>query len=130
MKKWAMMFSLFVVGSLLLVAGCNKDDEKKGQKDVKDVPAKAVMLCSICGEIKDTDNCCKADAKKCPQCKLNAGSAACCKKIDFTKGDVELCTHCGQVKGSEKCCVADAEKCEKCGLAKGSPGCCKLKMKM
>ena len=130
MKKWAMMFSLFAVGTLLLVIGCSKDDEKQSQKDIKDVPAKAVQLCSKCGEIKGADVCCKADAKKCSMCSLNDGSPACCKKIDFTKGDVELCTHCGQVKGGDTCCAADAEKCSKCNLAKGSPGCCKLGTKM
>lgn len=130
MKKWATIFSLFAVGTLLLVVSCSKDDEKQSQKDIKDVPAKAVMLCSKCGEIKGTNNCCNADAKKCTQCKLNAGSPACCKGIDFSQGDVELCTHCGQVKGSDKCCVADAEKCSKCGLTKGSPGCCTLGKEM
>jgi len=126
MKNWAMIFSLFAVGSLLLATGCKKDDEARSQREIKDLPGMAVMLCSKCGEIKGADACCDADAEKCPKCGLNAGSPACCKGIDFSQGDVELCTHCGQVKGGEKCCAADAEKCEKCGLAKGSPGCCKL----
>jgi hypothetical protein len=110
----------------MLIAGCGDDDGKETKKDNPDVTVKAAQLCAKCGEIKGTENCCNPDAEKCAHCKLNAGSPACCKHIDFSKGDVELCTHCGQVKGSEKCCAADAEKCPSCGLAKGSPGCCKL----
>ena len=84
------------------------------------------FLCGGCGQIKGSDACCAAGAKKCDKCGLTKGSPGCCK---IEKGtDVELCTKCGQIEGADACCAAGAKKCAKCGLAKGSPGCCKIKI--
>ena len=53
------------------VPGCSM---KKGTE----IPAEC--LCSKCGQVKGTEQCCKADAVKCPKCNLDKGSPGCCRK--------------------------------------------------
>ena len=97
--------------------------EKRGKK--KKEPGVCV-LCYKCGQVKGSDKCCKAGAKKCSKCGLHKGSPGCCR-LGGAKKDVRLCTYCGQIKGSDKCCKPDTVKCKNCGLDKGSPGCCRIK---
>ena len=116
MKKVLVLICILLFVGALFVAGCEKKSDA----------AAGTVLCAQCGQVKDSAQCCNPDAEKCVGCNLAKGSPACCKHLDFSKGDVKLCSPCGQVKGSAKCCAADAEKCPKCNLAKGSPGCCAI----
>ena len=95
---------------------CDKKKKKPG----------TCVLCCKCGQVKGSELCCKAGAKKCTKCGLHKGSPGCCR-LCGAKKDVCLCTYCGQIKGSDKCCKPKAVKCKKCGLDKGSPGCCRIK---
>ncbi|HDL65255.1 MAG TPA: hypothetical protein ENH12_07690 [Proteobacteria bacterium] len=45
----------------------------------KDAEIPAECLCSKCGQIKGTEQCCLADAVKCPNCNLDKGSPGCCR---------------------------------------------------
>lgn len=93
--------------------GCNAPAAKKA----------VIKVCGSCGELKGTEKCCVAEAKKCTKCELNKGSPGCCK-LPAKGTDAELCAKCGQIKGTDKCCKPGARKCTKCGMAKKSPGCC------
>lgn len=90
--------------------------------------AKKVMLCGKCGEIKGSDDCCKAGATKCGKCSMIKDSPGCCK-MPAGGADAELCAKCGEIKGTDDCCKKGAVKCDKCGLIKGSAGCCKMEEK-
>ncbi len=130
--KVTLLLSVFVAACLLLTGtGCKKEEPPKpetiveqAETAVKEAVA-SIDLCTKCGQVKGTAECCKPDAKKCDGCGLAKGSPGCCK-IPKDVEKVTLCTKCGQIKGTAECCKPDAEKCAKCGLAKGSPGCCKL----
>ena len=39
----------------------------------------AQTLCKGCGQVKGSDECCKAGAVKCTECGLDKGSPGCCK---------------------------------------------------
>ncbi len=80
----------------------------------------AVTLCGRCGEIKGSDKCCRAGAKRC-MCGAIKGAPGCCK-IPIKGKDSVLCPGCGEIKGSKKCCAPGAKRCS-CGAIKGSPGC-------
>ncbi len=108
-----------LIPSLGTMAGAAEEGGKKKQSGV-------CVLCYKCGQIKGSELCCKAGAKKCTKCGLHKGSPGCCR-LNKAKKDVRLCTYCGQLKGSAKCCKKGAAKCKKCGLDKGSPGCCRIK---
>ncbi len=99
-----------------VLAGCGncKSHAKKAAKPW------AVTLCGRCGEIKGTDKCCLAGAKRCA-CGAIKGSPGCCK-IKIGGKDAALCANCGEVKGSKKCCAPGVKRCS-CGAYKGSPGC-------
>lgn len=94
----------------------------KGEK-----PELRLVVCSKCGGIKGTAECCKPNAKKCPGCGLNKGSIGCCKDLKPPTGKQELtlCPKCGEIKGTAQCCKPNAKKCGVCGLNRGSIGCCK-----
>ena len=36
-------------------------------------------ICPMCGQIKGTEQCCKAGAVKCPKCNMDQGSPGCCR---------------------------------------------------
>jgi hypothetical protein len=85
-----------------------------------------LTLCGLCGEIKDSDKCCKEGVAVCPNCGLHKGSILCCSPAINGRRDVILCRKCGEVAFSSKCCAEGAVACPKCGMHKGSPGCCKI----
>lgn len=102
------------VGLLLCANGCKKT-EAKG----------TVELCTKCGQIKDSDLCCKPGHEKCIIYGLDEGSPGCCSIPEGAR-TAAICTACGQIAGSDLCCKPDQPRCPKCGLVKDSPGCCKI----
>lgn len=84
----------------MVLAGCEEKSEATA-------PA---TLCSKCGQIKDTTQCCAVDAVKCASCGLTKGSPACCKGIDFSKGDVQLRAQCVIKDGLAKCPLGNTAK--------------------
>ena len=120
-KKCLMIvMATVLIGVFLGVNGCKKSGSRK-EKAVSD----SIQLCLHCGQIKDSDLCCKPDQAKCPKCGLVKGSPGCCNIPKGAK-TAAICTKCGQIKGSDLCCKSNQAKCPKCGLVKGSPGCCKI----
>ena len=126
-KKCLMiLLSMFCVLLMLACNGCKESEEptvtapKAGQ-----ATAGTIELCTMCGQIKGSEMCCKPGQEKCAGCGLTKDSIGCCK-IPKDAQTAAICTKCGQMAGSESCCKPDQPKCEKCGLVKGSPGCCKL----
>jgi len=115
-----MLMGAALVGVLMYGNGCKKSDEARA--------ADSVQLCVKCGQIKDSDICCKPDQPTCPNCNLVIASPGCC---NIPKGATEaaICTKCGQMKGSELCCKPNQTICAMCGLVKDSPGCCKIPKK-
>ncbi len=109
--------ALFLLSFSLTSCAGNKQDTNAETSNA------SLALCGGCGEIKGSDQCCKAGHETCTGCKLHKASPGCCK-IEKGAGDVALCA-CGEIKGSENCCKHDAEKCTGCEKIKGSPGCCK-----
>lgn len=114
---------MVVVGAFLCAGGCSKSD-KEGPEAGQAVAA-SVQLCTVCGQIKGSDLCCKPDQTLCSKCGLVKGAPGCCK-IPAGAQTAAICTKCGQIKGSDVCCQPNQTLCSKCGLVKGSPGCCKL----
>jgi len=123
MKRAAFCVALGYV--CLLLVGLSGCETKKKAENAGVEKADSVALCSSCGQVKGSVDCCKPGVAMCAKCGLAKGSPGCCL---YQKGDkaVSLCTKCGQVKGSSLCCKPNATICPKCGLAKGSPGCCKI----
>jgi len=121
LKCCCLSFAVTCLG--LGLAGCQSSDTTSADAAVS--PG-AVGLCTGCGQIKGSDDCCRADAATCPGCDLAKGSPGCCKIEKGSSESVSLCTGCGQIKGSKQCCQPGQASCTKCGLAKGSPGCCKI----
>ncbi len=107
-----------VIVACLALAGC--------QSSSKTVAPGALSLCTNCGQIDGTDQCCRPGAPTCAKCGLAKGSPGCCVIEQGSSEPVAVCTACGQIKGSAQCCRPGTPTCAKCGLAKGSPGCCKL----
>lgn len=105
------------------VNGC-KNRQSASSKAGQAIAA-SIELCTLCGQIKGSDLCCKPGQTKCPGCGLVKGSLGCCK-IPKDAKTAAICTTCGQIKGTALCCKPDQAKCPKCGLVKGSPGCCKI----
>jgi len=62
--------------------GCStkKPESTQGGDIKKGAEIPAECLCSKCGQVKGTEQCCKADAVKCPKCNLDKGSPGCCRK--------------------------------------------------
>lgn len=89
----------------------------------------SVELCTKCGMVKGSSECCKMEGKTlCGGCGLIKGSPGCCQITKGSSEKVELCLKCGFIKGSAECCKTEGKTmCPKCGLVKGSPGCCKIK---
>ena len=107
-----------------------KADPAKALKTLKKWGEKAELhltLCTKCGEIKGTKQCCDPKAVKCSVCSMDKGSIGCCQQLSGAKGKpiTDLCGKCGEVKGSTKCCTPGAARCDKCKMNKGAPGCCK-----
>ena len=108
--------------------GCETTDEMTTQPATQPmamVSPGALSLCSGCGEIKGTADCCDPNAPTCSGCDLAKSSPGCCKMV---KGGepLSLCANCGHIKGTELCCAPDQTRCTGCGLVKGSAGCCKI----
>ncbi len=120
--------AVVLAGAVIFIAGCgdNQPEPDSGQPGAASVTKSAVPLCTKCGDIKGSPECCKADRPTCGKCGLVKGTPGCCK---ITKGaeSAALCAKCGQIKGAEACCKPGQPTCDKCGLVKGAPGCCKLK---
>ena len=113
--KSTLLLSLFAVAGLLsVVSGCEKKSEpqKTPAGGMGTAQAATIELCTHCGQIKGSPDCCKPGAEKCAKCGLAKGSPGCCK-IPKDAAKVELCTKCGQIAGSEECCKPGAVKCEK-----------------
>ena len=110
-------------GALLFADACRKSDKEASQAG--QAVAADVQLCTACGQIKESELCCKPDAAKCTSCSLAKGSPGCCNIPPGAK-TAAICGKCGQIKGSELCCKPNQTLCPNCGLVKGSPGCCKL----
>jgi hypothetical protein len=58
------------------IAGCQTSDKPSAQADVS--PG-AVALCTGCGQIKGSDQCCQPGAATRTKCGLAKGSPGCCK---------------------------------------------------
>ena len=88
----------------------------------------STQLCTKCGEIKGTKECCKLEGKaKCAKCELIKGSPGCCKIKKGSSETISLCSKCGFIKDDKDCCKVEGKtRCAQCGLIKGSPGCCKI----
>ena len=123
-KKCLMIvLAVALVAVVLCANGCKKREtasSKAGQ-----AIAASVELCTMCGQIKGSELCCKPNQTICPSCGLVKGSPGCCKIPEGAK-TAAICTKCGQIKGTALCCKPNQPKCPKCGLVKGSPGCCKI----
>jgi peroxiredoxin/YHS domain-containing protein len=114
--------------------GCKGTFEKDPEAYIKKMadegvtPEKVAVICTGCGQIKGSANCCKPGQALCQKCGLVKDSPGCCKVAKGSKETVELCTACGFIKGSPECaanCAAAKATCAKCRLVAGSPGCCK-----
>jgi len=81
------------------------------------------VLCTGCGQVKGSDECCNPDAAKCTKCELAKGSPGCCKisAADKAEKTVTLCGKCNQIKGGDSCCKGDTKCCSNAGSDK----CCK-----
>ena len=101
------------------LCGCKSQTQAKAA--ASDVP-----LCTACGQIKGSPQCCKPGQPTCSKCELVKGSPGCCVIKKGSAEPVALCKTCGQLKGSELCCKPGQPVCSKCTLVKGSPGCCKI----
>jgi hypothetical protein len=121
LKCCCFSFAMTFLG--LGLAGCQSSDTPSADATIS--PG-SVGLCTGCGQIKGSDDCCRAGAATCPGCDLAKGSPGCCKIEKGSSESVSLCTGCGQIKGSDQCCQPGQATCPKCGLDKGSPGCCKI----
>jgi len=115
-------------------AGCKNQFEKDPEKYLTKMadegvsPERAAVLCSNCGQIKGSPDCCKPGQTVCAQCGLVKGSPGCCQIAKGTTKPVELCLACGNIEDSPQCvenCDKPKANCLKCGRVKGSPGCCK-----
>jgi hypothetical protein len=118
--------SLTLIGlavSVLALPGC--EEAPVGVPHTHN-PAAEVTLCGLCGEVKESEKCCKEGIALCPNCGLHKGSILCCSTAISGRRDVVLCRKCGEVAFGKKCCKAGPVLCTKCGLHKGSPGCCKI----
>ena len=113
-----------VAALALTLSGCS--EEPLGIPHEHNTAAE-ITLCGRCGEIKDSEKCCKEGvAAECPTCGLHKGSILCCSTAIYGRRDVVLCRKCGEVAFGRKCCQPGPVLCPKCGLHKGSPGCCKI----
>jgi hypothetical protein len=115
----AIALAIGLVGIALLGYGCKKSGQGTASA------AETVELCTMCGQIKGSDLCCKPDQTKCADCGLVKGSPGCCA-IPEGAEKAAICTKCGQIAGTELCCKPDQTTCAGCGLVKDSPGCCKI----
>ena len=115
----AIAVAIGLTGIVLLGYGC----KKSGQGTA--MAAETVELCTACGQIKDSEVCCKPDQPKCDGCSLVKGSPGCCN-IPKNAKTAAICTKCGQIAGTDLCCKPDQTTCTSCNLVKGSPGCCKI----
>jgi peroxiredoxin/YHS domain-containing protein len=115
-------------------AGCKAQFEKDPEKFLKKMdddgvsPEKVAVVCSNCGQIKGSSDCCKPGQELCPTCGLVKGSPGCCRIAKGSDTTVELCSNCGFIKGSPECsanCGKPKASCIKCRRVKGSLGCCK-----
>jgi hypothetical protein len=124
MTRWSCLMLPCLAALLFVLSGCS--EEPLGIPHTHN-PDAEVTLCGLCGEIKDSEKCCKAGvAAECPICGLHKGSILCCSTAINGRRDVVLCRKCGEVAFGKKCCQPGPVLCTKCGLHKGSPGCCKI----
>jgi len=123
-RKSSLLLPALAAG-LFALSGCS-DELAPPPHDHK--PQFELVLCGLCGDIKEEGHTCKQGAAICSNCGLHKGSILCCSTA-FTGAprDVILCTKCGETAFSKKCCVPGPALCPKCGLHRGSPGCCKIK---
>lgn len=68
------LFALSLFSNHASAQGSHKHDINEAT-----VKTEKVMLCGKCGQIKGTEQCCKADAETCSKCGLHKGSPGCCK---------------------------------------------------
>ncbi len=116
-KKCLMIVLTVVLAAVVLCA--------KGCKKRETASAASVELCTMCGQVKGSELCCKPNQVKCAGCGLTKGSLGCCKIPEGAK-TAAICATCGQIKETSLCCKPNEPTCPKCGLVKGSPGCCKI----
>jgi hypothetical protein len=75
--------------------GCKGGGKDKVVASAENKPADVSAeqkVCLKCGEIKDSEKCCKPDAEKCPKCSLNKGSIGCCKHLKPEKEGADTAT--------------------------------------
>jgi|GEM_PF-1836134 len=115
-------------------AGCKEQFEADPEKFLKKMaddgvsPEKVAVICSNCGQIKGSPQCCKPGQQLCSTCGLVKGSPGCCRIAKGSDTTVELCRNCGFIKESTECsanCGNPKANCLKCRRVRGSPGCCK-----
>ncbi|MFH1748279.1 MAG: hypothetical protein ABIG44_14695 [Planctomycetota bacterium] len=85
-------------------------------------PELYLAVCSKCGDLKGTAECCNPDAKKCSECGLNKGSIGCCKdlKAAACQKNSATCPKGSAANCTAQCSAADAKKCSGCTAKKGS----------
>lgn len=121
----AVLCLVFVsVTSIMAIGGCASDDAATTQSAT--VSAGEIALCTGCGQIKGSEECCADGATLCA-CGMVKGSPGCCRIEQGSSDPVALCATCGHIKGDEMCCKPGQEMCSACDMVKGSAGCCKIK---
>ncbi len=65
----------FAIVTCLVLAGCQSSSKTTGT----DAAPGAMGLCTSCGQIDGSDQCCRPGAATCPECGLVKGSPGCCK---------------------------------------------------
>ena len=73
-KKGIMVLLAMV---LIYCNGCRKSEveSSEAEKTAKE----GIKVCTMCGQIKGSELCCKPNQAKCPKCGLAKGSPGCCK---------------------------------------------------
>ncbi|MBI9016678.1 MAG: hypothetical protein JEZ07_05380 [Phycisphaerae bacterium] len=76
MKKIAVLcLALVFATSLVFASGCCS----KCKRNAGTCPAGQQSLCTGCGQVKGSPQCCDPTAEKCTKCDKAKGSPGCCK---------------------------------------------------
>ena len=123
MTRWSSLLAFAFLVISAVSSGCS--EAPAGVPHTHN-PDAEITLCGLCGEVKDSEKCCKDGATNCSNCGLHKGSPLCCSPAISGMRDRVLCRKCGEIVFSKKCCKPGPAMCPKCGLHKGSPGCCRI----
>ena len=73
------VFSLILVLTALVAAGCNRSSIEQTPSLGITPAVYDIVLCGDCGQVKGTEACCQEGAAVCADCSWHKGSPACCK---------------------------------------------------